>query len=78
MDPQSEMDAVSGWPSGAACRLKKEQCPTSVGKETEGEERGVSTAALRKADTRVTHRPEPPAKAQDVFGTNKLADVAAR
>lgn len=29
MDPQSEMNAVRGCPSGAACRMEKEQCPPS-------------------------------------------------
>lgn len=29
VDPQSEMNAVRGCPSGAACRLEKEQCPPS-------------------------------------------------
>lgn len=34
VDPQSEMDAVLGCPSGAARRLEKEQCPT--GRQGEG------------------------------------------
>lgn len=52
-----------------------------VGKGKGGEERGASTAAFRKADTTGTQRarrPEPTVKAQGVFGTNELADVAAR
>ena len=49
--------------------------------QEEGEEKGASTAAFRKADTAGTRRagrPEPTVKAQGVFGTNELADVAAR
>lgn len=38
-----------------------------VGKGKEGEERGASPAALRKADTRGTGRPEPTIKAQRVW-----------
>lgn len=52
-----------------------------VGKGKEGEERGTSTATFRKADTAGTQRagrPEPPVKAQGVFGTKERADVAAR
>lgn len=30
VDPQNEMAAVRGWPSGAACRWEKDQCPTST------------------------------------------------
>lgn len=28
VDPHSETDAVRDYPSGAACRLETEQCPT--------------------------------------------------
>lgn len=52
-----------------------------VGKGKEGEERGASTTTFRKADTAGTWRagrPEPTIKAQGMFGTNELADVAAR
>lgn len=52
MDPQSEMNAVRGCPSGAV---------PPAGKGKEGEERGASSAALRKADTRGTGRLEPTA-----------------
>lgn len=78
MDPKSEVDAVRGCPSGAACRLEEEQSPTSrQGEGGRGEERGASPAALKGGHQR-DGRPEPTVKAQSVFGTNKLADMAAR
>lgn len=77
MDPKSEVDAVRGCPSGAACKLEKEQCPTSrqgEGGRGEGSESCYTQEGRHQRD----RRPEPTVKAQHVFGTNKLADMAAR
>lgn len=71
VDPQSEMDAVRGWPSGAACRSEKEQCPTSL-QGGGGRGQGSNSCCTQR------QTPEPTVKAQRVLGTNKLADMAAR
>lgn len=63
-------------PSVAACRLETENVP-QVDKGQEGEEGGTSPAALTAGTQRV-FRPEPTVKAHSVFGTNKLANTAAR
>lgn len=80
MDPRSEMRAVRDGPGGAACSLETEQRPP-VGKGKEGEGRGASAATFSKAAAAATQRagrPDPAVKAQGTFGTNELADVAAR
>lgn len=77
VDPHRRMDAVSNHPSGAT---DWEQHPTE-GQGEGGKGKGTSTAAFRKADTAGTQRagrPEPTVKAQGEFGTNWLADLAAR
>lgn len=53
-DPQSEMGAVRGCLSGAACRLEKEQCPTSRQGEGRRGEGSESCSTQKSADTRGT------------------------
>lgn len=77
VDPQSEMDAVRGWPSGAACRLEKKQCPTSMQGEG-GRGEGSNSCCTQKGRHQRNTRPDPTVKAQRVLGTNMLADMAAR
>lgn len=77
VDPESKVDAVRGCPSGVACRLEKEQCPTSRQGEG-GREEGNESCCTQKGRHPRDRRPEPTVKAQRVFGTNKLADMAAR
>lgn len=73
LDPQSEMGAVRGCPSGAACRLEKEQARGRRGRR--GKRVLLHSEECRHQRDR---RPEPTVKAQHVFGTNKLAGMAAR
>lgn len=54
LDPQSEMGAVRGCLSGAACRLEKEQCPTSRQGEGRRGEGSESCSTQKSADTRGT------------------------
>lgn len=56
--------------------METENVP-QVDKGQEGEEGGTSPAALTAGTQRV-FRPEPTVKAHSVFGTNKLANMAAR
>lgn len=76
-----------GWmqldcPSAAACRLETEQCATD--RQGEGGSGEGSKCCCTQRQALQGHggragRPEPTTvKAQAVFGTNKLADVAAR
>lgn len=67
------MDTVRGCYSGAA--WKRSTVPPA-GKGKEGEER--ESCCTQKGRHPRDRRPEPTVKARRVFGTNKLADVAAR
>lgn len=73
MDPESETDTARGCHSGAA---QKRSTVPLVGKGKEGEER--ESCCTQKSRHPRDRRPEPTVKAQHVFGTNKLADLAAR